>query len=494
MSVAAHCVKPSPGSCARTSVVSSYDFFLSLSSTLHSPMASLLALPNELKNLILADLTTPDLLYLAATCKQFNGLARPLAYRHLTVNWRNVDAEKIYAPDLATLNRILDRDPSLDLSIKYLTFSTEGCIDTENEDIHIFGNGYRRDGTPNDILELGRLITRCNNLESLDISVALLIENKVFFSEKVVDVRDTDNSDCAWMRNLKAIRMKFENFVKDDWSPDVYSLGRAHTCLFYFPRIEVIDLAYWDPCDNYDAYNDVDIEVDENFWPLDKPPIAQHLTTLKLGFSPASAAVFEFVLRQTPNLQVFEVELFQPAASLEYRLNRLKNGLDYVKKTLTHIRIRFDVLPEYEGEFDLDTREFVDVIAGCLGSFKDYDKLTYLETSLHLLFGSDDSKISEFFPLADMLPPNLEELIITDDLYDFNGFQQCFEDVNAMAIFRTYLEDWRCVTPQLKRFTYDLRERGEYTVAFWDQSKNRNALRRMCRESGVEGKVLWDWE
>jgi hypothetical protein len=92
-----------------------------------------------------------------------------------------------------------------------------------------------------------------------------------------------------------------------------------------------------------------------------------------------------------------------------------------------------------------------------------------------------------------LLPPALESLTITHDLYDDDTFQEeSFEDVDAMALFRAYLSgeklgphwmesssdsyvrgldnwslgwvqgepEWKVKTPELRSFTYDLRRGG----------------------------------
>lgn len=458
-------------------------------------MASLLALPDELKALILADLTTSDLLNLVATCKTFHGFTRPLAYQHLTLNWRNADAER-HSPDLNILNRVLANDPILEHSIRHLTFATNGCIDFDTGNVNIAWNGYREDGVPHLCVQLMRLITRCVELQSLEISIALLRPYK-FFYEGLID--DASTEDREWMRNLKFVRMTFDNGEKSDWMPQSFSLRHEHRCLLLLPRVEVIDLAYWDPCDAHEYRNDIyeedEDDHEEEFWSLYASPNAQHLTTLKLGFSPAPAAMFELFLRRTPNLRIFEVEVCQRADMYEFRLDQFKAGLNHVKSRLKHLKMRYDVYPRYEdgSSLSFETTELHNVVAGRLGSFKDYPTLTYLETSLHLLFGSHDSLEGKLYPLSSVLPPNLEELVVTDDLYGFEEFQQYFEDADAMKIFETYLDEWRDVTPMLKRLAYDLRERGEFTVRYWDEKQNRNAFRRLCKAKGIDGKLLWSY-
>jgi hypothetical protein len=124
-----------------------------------------------------------------------------------------------------------------------------------------------------------------------------------------------------------------------------------------------------------------------------------------------------------------------------------------------------------------------------------------------------------------MLPPNLQSLTITDDLWMFQDFENAFVDVDAMATFRRFLtgemlppeweeeefgEDWRgrnaalnwapgrgggewkVATPKLKKFVYDLRKRGYLSDEYWNKGKIRRQFRNMCKEQGLEGEVLWE--
>jgi hypothetical protein len=67
--------------------------------------------------------------------------------------------------------------------------------------------------------------------------------------------------------------------------------------------------------------------------------------------------------------------------------------------------------------------------------------------------------------------------------------QYNFEDGDAMAIFERFLdEEWREATPCLKEVTYGLRNKGEYTVGYWDNGEKRRELRALCR-----GQSVVDW-
>jgi hypothetical protein len=95
--------------------------------------------------------------------------------------------------------------------------------------------------------------------------------------------------------------------------------------------------------------------------------------------------------------------------------------------------------------------------------------------------------------MFEVLPPNIKTLVITDDLYMTKGFRGQFDDDQAMQMLERYLEkDLTRATPQLERFTYDMRERGHRTRGYWNVARSRKDFISLCYEHGVEGKVLWD--
>ena len=325
------------------------------------------------------------------------------------------------------------------------------------------------------------------------------------------------------MDGLKRVRLTC-NTNGDDWAPGCLQLEQSPLYPFYLPNLEVFELAQFEEPLEVLGYAEDEEGYAADFWPMSSRalPIANNLTTLSLLRASASAIAFETLLKQTPNLRAFELEFFQDTEVFPLDLSRLKSALDLVQKTLTHITIRFEVFP---GE-DEDARDYVTVVYARLGSFREYQALKHMELSLHILFGSEDSMNGVFYPLSAVLPPNLQSLTITDDLLMFADFQQYFEDMEAMAIFRRYLTgeklldrwqgndwrtqdqrfdwvpgaiegEWRIATPQLKRFVYDLRKRGYLSMDYWNNGKIRNQFRRMCKEQGIEGEVLWEkmkWE
>jgi hypothetical protein len=92
-------------------------------------MASLTALPIELKDFIFEHLSTPHLLNLSATCKHLHALALPLAYRNLTLTWTNGPLGAARNPKLLILVRPFNQNPDLEL-VRHLCLRAKGVHTT----------------------------------------------------------------------------------------------------------------------------------------------------------------------------------------------------------------------------------------------------------------------------------------------------------------------------------------------------------------------------
>jgi hypothetical protein len=337
---------------------------------------------------------------------------------------------------------------------------------------------------------MGWIIEHCVNLESLELCSSFCNESTWFEDE----IQNNWHSRPQWMSALKRVRLTYD-IDRDDWIPDSLVSGQETLRLFNLPSVETIELEHFCPLENFAS----------NSWLLGSPPAAQHLTTLRIGRSSAKASLLGLVLMQTPHLRIFELDCLYHLKRRPFDLDELKTGLDRVQATLERLEIRYELYfdeDHCENVIDLDY-----VTSGTMGSFRRYQHLKQLEISLHVLFGSGNSLGGVFSPLSAVLPPNLEDLVITDDLYMFNEFQQYFEDEAAMAIFKKYLTggdwdgqtwvsgaeegEWKIATPNLKRFVYDLRERGDWTHGYWSQKSIRKELRQLCEKQGIKSKVLW---
>jgi hypothetical protein len=449
-------------------------------------MASLIALPNEISDLIFEHLTTPDFISLSKTCKDLHARALPLSYQHLTLTWYNTSERTRKNPNITSLSSRFEANPELKNSVRHLTLETSGCISFSDD-------GEVRISIPGrecmDFYEpIGDIIVDCDNLERLDISIAFMIDDPCWFKKLMHSLKCVPGT-----KSLKHLHLTCDDTSQDDWVSNPTIAYKEFGMLFSLPNLETIEMDYFDPFDKYEAGNaeEEEEEYKPSFWPWAHPEVSEHLHTLRLACSPAPALAFEVILRETSKLRVFDIELYQHPATGWFNLDKLKAGLDHVQSTLTHLRIRYDVY--LDEAYCVSTADLSEILSGGLGSFRDYVALTHLEISLHILFGVDDSLLGVFHPLSAVLPPNLETLVITDDLYRFGTFQGYFDDGNAMNIFKRFLgEEWREATPHLKQFTYDLRDRGDWSINYWHQRKNRKELRALCKAQGIAGQVLWE--
>ena len=150
---------------------------------------------------------------------------------------------------------------------------------------------------------------------------------------------------------------------------------------------------------------------------------------------------------------------------------KLRAALDQVQSTLTDLSIRIDVGSDPDRARADPADHSAAMLSGSLGRFRDYIGLTHLDISLHVLVGSED--ISHDISLAAVLPPSLQSLTISDDLYGFVECEGRFEEAAVMSIFRDYLGEmravggqWMTATPYLKSVAYDLTRRGHLSQEY----------------------------
>ncbi|KAF2823072.1 hypothetical protein CC86DRAFT_75784 [Ophiobolus disseminans] len=513
-------------------------------------MASLVSLPNELKDSIFEHLSCADFISLSGTCRELHIYTLPLAYRNLTLTWANINKQQPKAPVQHKLLRTIIQKPNYANSIKALSIEAVGCVgfdDNDDLETDIPGSKIKLDDEDETmvhglIVELGlsddeewvdaledhqqfytvmaMVLAQCTKLESLDLSVVFFLEND-WFEEMIRQGLIAGSGLSKWMANLKHLRLTCDT-SGDEWTPGGLELEETTRFPFYLPTLETLEFARFeiefpDP-DEWQNNQEGDLEGYARwFWPYSPeiPPAATNLTTLRLMRASVPTYALDVILRQTPNLSTFHLDLFLEFGLCTFDLAALKAALDRVQPTLAHLTVRFE---DYQN--DGMGEEFT---MGALGPFRGYLALTHLEVTLHALIGFEGEEYIESNELADLLPPNLLSLTITDDLWMFNSYLGRFEDIEAMAIFRRYLTGeelagnwnenvrrnwerrfltvrwvpgaadggWRTATPLLKKFVYDLRKRGYLSREYWNKGMIRKQFRNMCKQQGLEGEVLW---
>ncbi|KAG7124151.1 hypothetical protein HYQ45_013764 [Verticillium longisporum] len=117
--------------------------------------------------------------------------------------------------------------------------------------------------------------------------------------------------------------------------------------------------------------------------------------------------------------------------------------------------------------------------AGSLRALRNFASIKNLTVSWFMLMGQDGSSP---WALADVLPRNLEHLVIYDQLI-FNtpvGFKM--DEFTVYGAIRDWLHNWRDATPRLKSFRITLWRivKGTWTA------KIRLELKELCERVGVE--------
>ncbi|OAL51786.1 hypothetical protein IQ07DRAFT_586135 [Pyrenochaeta sp. DS3sAY3a] len=524
-------------------------------------MASLNDLPNELLDNILARLDSRDALRLSMTCKSMRAAALPTAYRSIVMKWINgpvPESPEAIVPRIHALLRTLLKSPELVKLVRSLDFRAEGCVflqdegeprisvpqisdEITQEDQSLFADAIEALQLPD--FELCKvifvqqpgeapiiqmlLLAYCTQLTSISFAIEFLMESDwiaMFVENTVTAPRGHPLSGL--LKTLTEVRVTSdtEGYI---WSSDYTVVLMSILRLFYLPCVETLVLtSFVDDNEEGVLWRD---EENPFRWPLRTPPWAEKLTHLQLLRSSISPELIDMILQQTPNLHTFDYECIKYPDSGCLDLPLLRGALGHVRNTLTTLIIRYEIYDdEEEGLVAQDT---FSITEGSLGPFDDFPVLTDLITSMAVLFGSDVITMGRTPRLADFLPPKLQRLTLTDDLWLYPDFQQCFEGVDAMAILRTYFTGekinddwddgggydtrggdnwgagkcysrirwhefeqpgWKTATPELRSFTYDLRERGDKSFAYWTDERPREELKAVVQAQGIECEVLFD--
>lgn len=522
-------------------------------------MALLQFLPNELVDIILTHLESCDASSLSLTCKDVHAAASPAAYQSIILEWRSAAREKgglPKVPQIHALLRTLIRKPEYIKRIKKLVLQAtdlcfyqdngsvlwnmpSGNFKIENEEIKMFEGvidrlqvsepGFWKSviRQKDDFTVYQMLVVRlCTHLESLSVAIDFEMQTGWFATlveEAIATVTASANDSPSWYNKLSDVHITgdVKGYI---WGQEFLLLKRTSMLLFYLPNLETLELtAFVDPEENT-GLNWKDAPPPQ--WPLRQYPNAEKLTALRLVRSSINPGTIELLLLQTPNLTTLEYDAFS-GFDIPLDLSGVRDALRHVRNTLTNLVIRYEM---YQEDEDFHPQSLNQVTVGSLGPLRDFPALTSLSVSLAVLFGSDTVTMGQTPKLADVLPPRLQRLTITDDLWMFNDFQQYFEDVDAMNIFRVYMAGqtvagnwrgtagyrrggdnwtqglqysnivwkavgepaWKVATPELKRFVYDLRTWGHMSFGYWNDPRSREELIGVCQAQGIECEVLFE--
>lgn len=490
--------------------------------------ANLESLANELKGLIIEYLEPQDSLRLSATCRSLRAVAEPAAYDHITVACHFGCGPQVR---LIHLMRTLVQRPDLAKRVRSLDLRVVPEEDEESSSSHITIN----DTVKNVLLEIDTVLWEsysapnasidvtttaimavCIDLESVSVpNAGMLIGDELDVIIKPVQNMYESGRLAKWKKVLVKTDAKINSPL------DLLEHWKRTLLFLHVPTLEHLEIRALVIVELEDLYDDPSFGVldTETIWPLDYKPSASNLTTLRMVRCSLDHVVLPMLFKSTPNLRNFEFECVLHPSVVPIDLDHIEHALSHVQLTLTKFKFRLELLPEDE-EYELD----FSVVDGSISSLEEFPCLTDLEISLHTLYGPGQIRWGAV-PLAGLLPPKLERLTITDDLYAEPEFENFYEDEHALSLFGTYLQgdreiseplhlgnygydedeedfdsdeemkstgigQWREATPNLKKFVYDIRERACLASHYWGLPGSKERLLEMCKKQGIEGDVL----
>ncbi|PYI01921.1 hypothetical protein BO78DRAFT_378087 [Aspergillus sclerotiicarbonarius CBS 121057] len=226
-------------------------------------------------------------------------------------------------------------------------------------------------------------------------------------------------------------------------------------------------------------------------WPAAHLPVP-NLTSLDLNF--VREAHLGQLLSVTQNLKTlrwawyFDISVEDQFTTPIVDLDQIDTALSHVRDTLTDLTILAECgtgldpfLPSIKTE-------------GSLKSLVNFNKLKRLQIPLPFLvgFAQDTTK-----RLQDVIPRNIEFLVITDnlkqqnqDVADRTGWPLWeWEDHVIIDLIRLWLEDWRACTPHLRGITLRL-EWTDWELDEWLPETTVQQLRDLGAQAGVEIEII----
>ncbi|KAG6364026.1 hypothetical protein INS49_009129 [Diaporthe citri] len=473
-------------------------------------MASLMQVPVELLGLICSDLGTGDILSLCRSCKSLYSAAHPLLFRHITIAWDR-SARPDEPPNFTSLLLFILKYPSYARYIK-----TVNIPRVKYGACHDYAWRLSRKGTPpplsnpeetalvRDVIEelylpeldyeewyisvaeepnLGATITLilalCTHLESLTVDVHFLPPSNFWFPDMIKSAVSLPKGATRLSRFQKLTRLTVSslNIPDHDLPTETFLL------CFYLPSVTTLCFA--------DALNDPEREPWDPtsashrgpVWPLARPPLAASLTTLHLNDTRARPGAVEFLLRHTPNLQSLVYVCSLPSSSSPLDLVALRQGLEHVRDTLTHLSIRFDIFAD-EG---LDPRNLAAVLRGSLGPLGSMTALEDINVPLALLLGQVTPQTAA--PLADVLPSRLKRLTINDDLWNYDAFNTWEPEHVGSLLTAFFAGPCKTATPRLEDFVLDMWENSWVSYECWDDEDKKEALQELTESQGIRCEI-----
>lgn len=521
-------------------------------------MACFEDLPVELMVAVILDIPLRDLSNLSKTSKRIRVVSLPALFRKIDFQWNS--GAPLGPPVTALLRSILD-NPELGKYIKemnlraidYRGFQAPGF----NGDILLPTHTHRipaaawetfekalqtcpceekgecddpttREGNLN--AGIGVLISYCTRVESLNIDIELLMHNyrlpamlrstlyhslgpwgKQSWFGKLIQVTITYTD--AQHRSHIELKRNMKRYARNLPVPTQTFLH-----LFYLPSLEILDVMFFPDISFSEGIQPDTLR--HTVWPFPQAPMAFHLTTLQLRRSSALPATLKLLLAATPRLNSLHYDLFIATDQTPVCLHTLRQALQRTHRTLKSLAIRIEVHGDPDNDQDDDPISQIETSSiacvNTLGSLREFQALSSLEISFAVIYGQAEP--DDAHPLAELLPPNLEHLVIVDDLWGRAGAWS-WNNVHVLQTLRLFLAgqsldgevprdasslgdrdldwntrmepQWRRATPKLSELVLDFEQRAWAEDGFLHRASEREALERVCEAEGISCDIKY---
>jgi hypothetical protein len=223
-------------------------------------------------------------------------------------------------------------------------------------------------------------------------------------------------------------------------------------------------------------------------WPVESLPSVPTLKTLSLRASRIDEDTLGRLLKATPNLQhlEYDIRIYNCNHIRGYvRCDKLGKALAKVRKSLKSLMLELETVYCYDVEARWGGRS---IVKKRLGSLARYPKLKNVFVTYCLLLGDHIENMS---PLEDILPPNINRLVLHNDSWEFNT-----NIWHVDGVLRKYLEDFPLAAsaiPKLKHFYVCSAEIGP---TLEKEEKDYQPLVEACERAGFRFGLLnrSEWE
>lgn len=451
--------------------------------------SSLSSIPAEISLSILSSLSFTDLHALSLVNKNLRCLAEPFLYSN--IKWKCIQSR---LPPVVPLVQSILRRPELGSFVKSIILDnwiyernddrarlaspkltvTESELNAPIEWIRKtdvpFGDLWIQELRAGSVEAfVAVLLSRLPCLESLYLGKSLNRENhligKMFRSAVCGKVIDGGLPSYECLRNVSTVYFPAEKFAHRE--PDARNTADVLS-LLYLPSVERITASI----DNPAIFA----------WPRALPPnpsklIALDLTMIREGHLGQVLSVTS-ELRDLRWHWYFHRDLQDRFVSQNIDLSQVAADLSHARRTLVVLNITASVdSPPNDLRLPPPLR-----VTGQFKAFSNFDALKHLEIPLVFLLGFSPSA-PNIPRLKDVLPKNLDMLIVTDDLSD--GEEWDWTDIDLLANMRLWLEDWK--NPHPRTFFYVHSKVNHYME--WG-SEARLELRKLGAQVGMHVQVF----